>query len=48
MQGRVSLSLVFGWSETLHDLILGNLFERSRSKKGSNRAARYSGVELAL
>ena len=48
MEGGVSLSLVSGWSETLNDLVLGNLFWRSRSKKGSNRAARSSGAELAL
>ena len=48
MEGGVSLSLVFGWSETLNDLVLGNLFWRPRSKKGSNRAARSSGAELAL
>ena len=48
MEGGVSLSLVSGWSETLNDLVLGNLFWRSRSKKGSTRAARSSGAELAL
>ena len=48
VEGGVSLSLVSGWSETLNDLVLGNLFWRSRSKKGSNRAARSSGAELAL
>jgi len=48
VEGGVSLSLVFGWSETLNDLVLGNLFWWSRSKKGSNRAARSSSAELAL
>ena len=48
MEGGVSLSLVSSWSETLNNLVLGNLFWRSRSKKGSNRAARSSGAELAL
>ena len=34
MEGGVSLSLVSGWSETLNDLILSNLFEGLGRRKG--------------
>ena len=32
----------------MNDLVLGNLLGRSRSKGGTSRAVRYSGVDLAL